>query len=97
MEVGKQEREQVHRERKSRGARGEGSVGEVKAFWVSSLFGRGKAQVCHDLRVEELKEQLELEKEDGNRQEEEVKKRVKSNQGECAMDGMKMIVNALRT
>ena len=43
------------------------SVGEMKAFRVSSLFGRGKAQVCHDLRVEELREQLEVEEEDGDR------------------------------
>ena len=41
----------------------------------------------------ELKEQLEVEEEDGDRQEEEVE--VESggaSQGECAMDGMKMIV-----
>ena len=46
-------------------------MGEVKAFRVLTLFGRGKAQVCHDLRVEELREQLEVEEEDGDRQEEE--------------------------
>ena len=39
--------------------RGEGVHG------VLTLFGRGKAQVCHDLRVVELREQLEVEEEDG--------------------------------
>ena len=38
---------------------------------VHTLFGRGKAQVCHVLRVVELREQLEVEEEDGDRQEEE--------------------------
>ena len=38
---------------------------------VLTLFGRGKAQVCHVLRVVELREQLEVEEEDGDRQEEE--------------------------
>ena len=44
---------------------------------VLTLCGRGKAQVCHDLRVEELREQLEVEEEDGDRQEgeEEVERR----------------------
>ena len=65
---------------------------------VLTLFGRGKAQVCHVLRVVELKEQLEVEEEDGDRQkEEEEVESGEVSQGECAMDGMKMIVNALRT
>ena len=38
---------------------------------VLTLFCSGQAQVCHDLRVEELSEQLEVEEEDGDRQEEE--------------------------
>ena len=38
-----------------------------------------------------------MEEEDGDRQEEEVEEKGEANQGECAMDGMKMIVNALRT
>ena len=42
---------------------------EVKAFRVSSLSSAAK--VCHVLRVEELREQLEVEEEDGDRQEEE--------------------------
>ena len=43
----------------------------------------------------ELKEQ---EEEDGDRQEEKVEKREKSNQGECAMDDhADGSVNALRT
>ena len=42
--------------------RGEGVQG------VLILFGRGKAQVCHDLRVVELREQLEVEEEDGRSQ-----------------------------
>ena len=58
---------------------------------VPTLFGRGKAQVCHDLRVQELREQLEVEEEDGDRQEEEVEE-------ECAMDDhADGSVNALRT
>ena len=52
----------------SRG-RGEGVQG------VLILFGRGRAQVCHDLRVEELREQLEVEEKDGDRQEEEVEEK----------------------
>ena len=39
---------------------------------VLTLFCSGAAQVCHDDRVVELKEQLEVEEEDGDRQEEEV-------------------------
>ena len=46
--------------------RGEGVQG------VLTLFCSGAAQVCHDDRVVELKEQLEVEEEDGDRQEEEV-------------------------
>ena len=71
--------------------RGEGVQG------VLTLFCSGAAQVCHDLRVVELREQLEVEEEDGDRRRKRWKKKEKSNQGECAMDGMKMIVNALRT
>ena len=44
--------------------RGEGVQG------VLTLFCSGAAQVCHDDRVVELKEQLEVEEEDGDRQEE---------------------------
>ena len=55
--------------------RGEGVQG------VLTLFCSGAAQVCHDDRVVELKEQLEVEEEDGDRQEEKVEvereKRVK--------------------
>ena len=55
--------------------RGEGVQG------VLTLFCSGAAQVCHDDRVVELKEQLEVEEEDGVRQEKEVEvereKRVK--------------------
>ena len=41
-------------------------------FRVSSLSsGSGAVQVCHDVRVVELREQLEVEEEDGDRQEEE--------------------------
>ena len=40
---------------------------------VLTLFCCGAAQVvCHALRVVELREQLEVEEEDGDRQEEEV-------------------------
>ena len=53
---------------------------------VLTLFGRGKAQVCHDHRVVELKEQLVVEEEDGDRQEEEVEVASReASQGECAM------------
>ena len=38
---------------------------------VLTLIRRGAAQVCHVLRVEELREQLEVEEEDGDRQDEE--------------------------
>ena len=38
---------------------------------VLILVCSGVAQVCHVLRVEELREQLEVEEEDGDRQEEE--------------------------
>ena len=38
---------------------------------VLTLVRRGAAQVCHALRVEELREQFEKEEEDGDRQEEE--------------------------
>ena len=38
---------------------------------VLTLFCSGAAQVCHALRVGELREQLEVEEEDGDRQEEE--------------------------
>ena len=55
--------------------RGEGVQG------VLTLFCSGAAQGCHDHRVVELKEQLEVEEEDGERQEEKVEvereKRVK--------------------
>ena len=43
--------------------RGEGVQG------VLTLFCSGAAQVCHDDRVVELKEQLEVEEEDGDRKE----------------------------
>ena len=49
--------------------RGEGVQG------VLTLFCSGAAQVCHDDRVVELKEQLEVEEEDGDRQEEEVEEK----------------------
>ena len=49
--------------------RGEGVQG------VLTLFCSGAAQVCHVLRVVELREQLEVEEEDGDRQEEEVEEK----------------------
>ena len=66
---------------------------------VLTLFCSGAAQVCLDLRVVELREQLEVEEEDGDRQEEkEEVEREKSDQGECAMDDhADGSVNALRT
>ena len=54
---------------------------------VLTLFCSGAAQVvCRALRVEELREQLEVEEEDGDRQEEEVEvESGEASQGECAM------------
>ena len=54
---------------------------------VLTLFCSGAAQVvCHALRVEELREHLEVEEEDGDRQEEEVEvESGEASQGECAM------------
>ena len=40
---------------------------------VLTLVRRGAAQVCHALRVEELREQLDVDEEEGDRQEEVVK------------------------
>ena len=42
---------------------------------VLTLFGRGKTQGCHDLPEVELKEQLEVEEEDGDRQEEKLEEK----------------------
>ena len=75
-----------------------GRVEDVQG--VLTLFCSGAAQVCHVLRVVELREQLEVEEEDGDRQEE--KEEVESgeaSQGETTTHvyGMEMIVNALRT
>ena len=42
---------------------------------VLTLFCSGAGLVCHVLRVVELKEQLEVEEEDGDRQEEEVEEK----------------------
>ena len=54
---------------------------------VLTLFCSGAAQVvCHDLRVLELREQLEVEEEDGDRQEEEVEEKGEANQGERTME-----------
>ena len=53
------------------------TCGEVEDV-VGALtpVGRGVAQVvCHALRVQELSEQLEVEEEDGDRQEEEVEEK----------------------
>ena len=54
---------------------------------VSSLsLCSGVAQTCHDDRVVELKEQLEVEEEDGRRAGRKGRrKRERANQGECAM------------
>ena len=54
-----------------------GEVEDVRS--VLTLVRRGAAQVCHVLRVEELREQLEVEEEDGDRQEEEEE--VESGEG----------------
>ena len=49
------------------------------AVSVLTLGRRGAAQVCHVLRVEELREQLEVEEEEEDRQEEEEE--VESGEG----------------
>ena len=85
----------VDRERRScwRGCeRDEGVQG------VLTLFCSGAAQVRHDDRVVELREQLKVEEEDGDRQEEEAEvESGEASQGECAMDGIEMTVDALGT
>ena len=53
---------------------------------VLTLFCSGAVQVCHDVRVVELREQLEVEEEDGDRQEE--KEEVES--GETSQRGAPM-------
>ena len=54
---------------------------------VLTLFCSGAAQVCHHLRVVELREQLEVEEEDGDRQEEEVEvESGEANQRGCTMN-----------
>ena len=53
---------------------------------VLTLFCSGAAQVCHDDRVVELKELLEVEEEDGDRQEEEVEEKGEVESRECAHD-----------
>ena len=68
---------------------------------VLTLFCSGAAQVCHDDRGMELKEQLDVEEEDGDRQEEEEeieRQKGEASQKECAMDDhADGSVNALRT
>ena len=64
---------------------------------VLTLFCSGAAQTCHDDCVLELKEQLEVEEEDGDRQE-RVEEKEEASQRECAMDDhADGSVNALRT
>ena len=45
---------------------------------VLTLFCSGAAQVCHDRRVVELKGQLEVEEEDGDRQEQKGRRKRRS-------------------
>ena len=53
---------------------------------VLTLFCSGVAQVCHALRVDELREQLEVEEKDGDRREEEEEvESGETSQRECAM------------
>ena len=54
---------------------------------VLTLFCSGAAQVvCHALRVVDLREQLEMKRKDGDRQEEEEEvENGEASQGECAM------------
>ena len=55
-----------------------------------TLFCGGAAQVFHDDRVVELKEQLVVEEVDGEGQEGKVKEEGRSSQRERAMDDMEM-------
>ena len=66
---------------------------------VLTFFCSGAAQVCHDDRVAELWEQLEVEEEDGDRQGRRGRSRKgEASQGECAMDDLADgSVSALRT
>ena len=66
---------------------------------VLTLFCSGAAQVFHDDRVVELKEQLEVEEEDGDRQEEEVEEKGRSRIKESApwMSMQMGVMKALRT
>ena len=65
---------------------------------VLTLFCSRVAQTCHDDRVVELKEQLVVEEVDGEGQDRKGKgRRERSSQRERVMDGMKMIMNGLRT
>ena len=57
--------------------RGEGVQGAL------TLFCSGAAQVYHDDRVLDLKEQLEVEEEDGDRQEEEVEEKGEVESKRC--------------
>ena len=61
-------------------------MGEVKEFRVLILFCSGAAQVRHDDRVEELSGQLEVEEEDGDRQEEEVEEKGEASQRGAPMN-----------
>ena len=61
-----------------------GGVEDVRS--VLTLVRREAAQVCHVLRVEELRKQLEVEEEDGDRGGRGRSRKWRgSNQGECAM------------
>ena len=65
---------------------------------VLTLFCSGAAQLCHDDRVVELKEQLDVEEEDGDRQEVKAEEKRRNRVKECAMDGhADGSANALRT
>ena len=63
-----------------------------------TLFCGGVAQTCHDDRVVELKEQLNVVELDGERQGRTGGSRKgETSQKGCAMDGMEMVMMRLRT
>ena len=72
--------------------------GSVDVVGVLTLLVGGVTQAYHDDRVVELRVQLGVEEVDGEGQEGTSRSRKgETSQRRCAMDGMEMVVNRLRT
>ena len=72
--------------------------GSVDVVGVLTLLVGGVTQAFHDDRVVELRVQLGVEEVDGEGQEGTGRSRKgETSQRGCAMDGMEMVVNRLRT